>query len=47
MSEPINVLIVDGHPLMRAGIIAGLREDPGIAVVGQADRGRNKLFALA
>ena len=37
MTEPIRVLIVDGHPLVRAGIVAGLREDPGIAVVGQAD----------
>ncbi|WP_295458857.1 response regulator transcription factor [uncultured Thiodictyon sp.] len=43
MTEPIRVLIVDGHPLVRAGIIAGLREDPGIAVVGQADTAQESL----
>jgi DNA-binding NarL/FixJ family response regulator len=33
----INVLIVDDHELLRAGLRARLEREPGIAVVGEAD----------
>ncbi len=34
--EPIGILIVDDHPLMRVGIAAILNGQPGFRVVGQA-----------
>jgi two-component system nitrate/nitrite response regulator NarL len=43
MSEPIRIVIVDDHPLLRAGVIACLAQDPGIVVVGQADHGEQAL----
>jgi DNA-binding NarL/FixJ family response regulator len=36
-SDPIDVLIVDDHPIMRVGIAAILNGQPGFRVVGQAD----------
>jgi len=38
-----RLLIVDDHPLLRDGIAARLREEPGIEVVGQAGNGREAL----
>jgi DNA-binding NarL/FixJ family response regulator len=35
-SKPIEVLIVDDHPIMRTGIAAILNGQPGMRVVGQA-----------
>ncbi len=43
MSEPIRLLIVDDHPLLRDGIVACLGEDPGVAVIGQAGNGEDAL----
>jgi DNA-binding NarL/FixJ family response regulator len=43
VTEPIRVLIVDEHPALRYGVIAFLREDPGIAVVGEAGSGEEAI----
>ncbi|MEK7214082.1 MAG: response regulator transcription factor, partial [Chloroflexota bacterium] len=37
--NPIRVLVVDDHPLVRAGLMAMLSTDRGIAVVGEAANG--------
>jgi DNA-binding NarL/FixJ family response regulator len=34
--EPIRILIVDDHPIMRVGIAAIINAQPGMQVVGQA-----------
>ena len=39
----IRVLVVDDFPLVREGLAAALRSDPGIEVVGQAENGRDGL----
>jgi DNA-binding NarL/FixJ family response regulator len=31
------VLVVDDHPLFRAGVVAALKADPGVEVCGEAD----------
>ena len=36
----IRVLVIDDFPLVREGLAAALKSDPGIDVVGQADNGR-------
>ena len=36
MSDKIQVIIVDDHPLFREGLILTLRAEPDIEVVGQA-----------
>jgi DNA-binding NarL/FixJ family response regulator len=41
--EPINVLIVDDHPMFRAGLAAMLASMDGIAVVGQAADGQEAI----
>jgi DNA-binding NarL/FixJ family response regulator len=41
--EPIRVLLVDDHTLVRAGIRALLESLPGIEVVAEADDGRQAL----
>ncbi|MFU8874364.1 response regulator [Micromonospora sp. SL4-19] len=38
-AEPIRVLIVDDHPIVRRGLRAALDADPGITVVGEAATG--------
>lgn len=43
MSEPIRVLIVDDHRLVRDGLVAFLREDPDIDCVGEAANGAEAL----
>ena len=47
MSESIRVLIVDDHPVYRAGLIGCLREDPGIAVIGEAGNAQDVLREAA
>ncbi len=44
--DPIRVLTVDDHPLMREGIAAVLGEEPGMAPVGQAENGWQGLQAF-
>ncbi len=39
----IRVLVIDDFPLVREGLSAALKSDPGIDVVGQADNGRTGL----
>lgn len=37
--EPITVLVVDDHPLVRRGVVESLKEEPEISVVGEAADG--------
>jgi DNA-binding NarL/FixJ family response regulator len=39
VSDPIRVLLVDDHPLVRAGIRRVLETRPGLTVVGEASNG--------
>ena len=39
--NPIRVLCVDDHPLVRKGIAAILENEPGMTLVGEADNGRD------
>lgn len=39
MSEPIRVLIVDDHAIVREGLHAVLMEEPSVNVIGQASSG--------
>jgi DNA-binding NarL/FixJ family response regulator len=45
MSAPVRVLLVDDDDLMRAGLRAVLRSDPGVEVVGEAATGRSAVSA--
>jgi DNA-binding NarL/FixJ family response regulator len=36
----LSVLVVDDHPLFRAGVVAALQNDPAFAVCGEADNAR-------
>jgi DNA-binding NarL/FixJ family response regulator len=41
-----RVLIVDDHPLLRAGLRALLEEDPTLEIVGEAGNGREAVHAV-
>jgi DNA-binding NarL/FixJ family response regulator len=43
MTDAIGVLVVDDHPLFRAGVVHALQAEPGIAVVGEAASGEEAL----
>lgn len=45
MSEPIRLLIVDDHAVVRKGLAMVLRLEPGLEVVGEAENGRAGLSA--
>jgi len=45
MSEPIRILIVDDHVVVRKGLAMVLRLEPDIEVVGEAENGRVGLEA--
>ena len=44
MSEPIRVLIVDDHAVVRTGLRKVLEGEEGIEVVGEAGDARNAVF---
>lgn len=39
MTDPIRVLVVDDHPIVRGGIAALVDEEPGLELVGEASDG--------
>jgi DNA-binding NarL/FixJ family response regulator len=43
MPERIRVLVVDDHPLFRAGVVHALKREPDITVVGEASSGEEAL----
>jgi DNA-binding NarL/FixJ family response regulator len=45
--EPIRVLVVDDHEVVRRGLLAFLDGEPGIDVVGEAEGGAQALDLLA
>jgi DNA-binding NarL/FixJ family response regulator len=45
--EPIRVLIVDDHKVVRRGLVGFLATEPDIAVVGEASDGRDALSQMA
>jgi NarL family two-component system response regulator LiaR len=47
MSDPIRVLIADGHLVIRRGIRALLATEPSITVVGEAENGADAVRAAA
>jgi DNA-binding NarL/FixJ family response regulator len=46
VKNPIRVVLVDDHPLLREGLAALLREDPDIAIVGMAANGQEALDTI-
>ncbi|NWG33763.1 MAG: response regulator transcription factor [Chloroflexi bacterium] len=47
MSDPIRILIVDDHAVVRKGLAMVLRQEPDFEVVGEAQNGREGLEAAA
>jgi DNA-binding NarL/FixJ family response regulator len=45
-ARPLRILVVDDHPLFRAGVVAMLSSDPGMVVAGEADTGRSAIEAF-
>jgi DNA-binding NarL/FixJ family response regulator len=43
MNGKVRVLVVDGHPLLRAGVAAILKASPDLTMVGEASDGREAL----
>jgi DNA-binding NarL/FixJ family response regulator len=39
-AETLRIILVDDHPIMRAGVKALLNAEPGVAVVAEADNGQ-------
>jgi DNA-binding NarL/FixJ family response regulator len=37
MSKPVRILVVDDHPIVRAGIVRLLQSEAGLSVCGEAD----------
>jgi len=46
MTDPIRVLVVDDHPVVRRGIKSLLAEEPDIEVVGEAVNGKDALVKV-
>ncbi len=47
MTDPIRVLVVDDHPVVRAGIVGMLDNKPDFQIVGDADNGEDALALIA
>ena len=47
MTDPITVLLVDDHALVRRGFRRLLEDDPAIAVVGEASSGDEAVARVA
>lgn len=47
MERPITLLLVDDHALFRQGIARLLRDDPDLAIVAEAENGREALHQAA
>jgi DNA-binding NarL/FixJ family response regulator len=43
MSDSINVMVVDDHPLFRQGVVYSLSSQPGLTVVAEAEGGEEAL----
>lgn len=46
MAEPVRVLIVDDHPIVRSGLRGAIEADPSVVVVGEAGSGEAALDAV-
>ncbi|WP_329391734.1 response regulator transcription factor (plasmid) [Streptomyces sp. NBC_01351] len=46
-ADRIRVIVVDDHTVMRAGVVALLSPEPCIAIVGEADNGREAVELVA
>ena len=42
-SEPIRILVVDDHPLLRAGVAALIGTQPDMSIIGEATSGREAI----
>ncbi|MCL2594790.1 MAG: response regulator transcription factor [Promicromonosporaceae bacterium] len=47
MTEPIRILVVDDHPLLRAGIVGIIDDEPDLQVVGEASDGEEAVCLAA
>ena len=43
MTDPIRVVVVDDHPMFRAGVVASLGADPGVAVLAEGSSAADAL----
>lgn len=43
MTDTVNLLVVDDHPLFRQGVVHSLGAEPGLSVVGEAASGEEAL----
>ena len=43
MGEPVSIVIVDDHPIFRAGLVQTLLDEPGFRVVGQGASAREAI----
>ncbi|WP_348641824.1 response regulator [Terriglobus albidus] len=44
VTDPMKILCVDDHPLMREGIAAIVRNEPDMLLVGEASNGREAIL---